>query len=57
MIASLLPAELASAIWYQGENNVGRAHEYSQLFPALITGWREVFGRFKCPPHSLKTIP
>lgn len=27
-------------IWYQGENNVGRAEEYSRLFPTMIRNWR-----------------
>jgi sialate O-acetylesterase len=45
MIAPLVPAAIAGVLWYQGESNVGRAREYSLLFPALITGWREVFGQ------------
>jgi sialate O-acetylesterase len=49
MIAPLVPAAIAGVVWYQGENNVGRAHEYSQLFPMLITGWREVFGQPNLP--------
>ena len=49
MIAPLVPAAIAGVLWYQGESNVGRAHEYSLLFPALITGWREVFGQPNLP--------
>ncbi len=49
MIAPLVPAAIAGVLWYQGENNVGRANEYRQLFPALITGWREVFGQPNLP--------
>lgn len=49
MIAPLVPAAIAGVLWYQGENNVGRAHEYSLLFPALVTGWREVFGQGDLP--------
>ncbi len=40
MIHPLVPYEIAGAIWYQGESNVGRAEEYEKLFPALITDWR-----------------
>lgn len=28
------------AIWYQGESNASRAHEYSYLFPLMIQHWR-----------------
>ncbi len=41
MIYPIVPYEIAGAIWYQGESNVGRAKEYEKLFPALITDWRE----------------
>ncbi|HXD76708.1 MAG TPA: sialate O-acetylesterase [Puia sp.] len=38
------PAELYTVrgvLWWQGEANVGRAGEYSRLFPALIDDWRQ----------------
>ena len=34
---------IKGAIWYQGETNSGRAKEYRELFPAMITHWREVW--------------
>jgi sialate O-acetylesterase len=40
MIAPLLPARIAGAIWYQGESNAGRGAQYETLFPAMITDWR-----------------
>jgi sialate O-acetylesterase len=40
MIAPLVPYGLKGVIWYQGENNVGRAAQYRALFPALINDWR-----------------
>jgi sialate O-acetylesterase len=49
MIAPFVPAPFAGVIWYQGENNVGRADQYRLLFPALITGWRDAFGRPDLP--------
>ena len=31
---------IKGAIWYQGESNASRAHEYGYLFPLMITHWR-----------------
>lgn len=41
MINPLIPYAIRGAIWYQGEANADRAHQYQTLFPALITDWRE----------------
>jgi sialate O-acetylesterase len=35
---------IKGAIWYQGETNAGRAHQYRELFPFMITSWREEWG-------------
>lgn len=35
---------IRGAIWYQGESNAGRAHQYRELFPFLIKSWREEWG-------------
>jgi sialate O-acetylesterase len=43
MIAGLTPYALRGVIWYQGESNAGRAHQYRTLFPALIEDWRQRF--------------
>ncbi len=43
MIAPIAPFAIKGAIWYQGESNVGRATEYRNLLPAMITSWREDF--------------
>jgi len=32
---------IRGAIWYQGESNTGRAHQYRTLFPFMIQSWRE----------------
>ena len=40
MIQPLQDYGLRGVIWYQGENNVARASEYSLLLPTLITDWR-----------------
>lgn len=44
MVYPLRNIDIAGTIWYQGCNNVGRAEEYSRLFPRLITDWRALFG-------------
>ena len=40
MIHPLIPFRIQGFIWYQGESNANRAHQYKNLFPALITDWR-----------------
>lgn len=40
MISPLIPYGIRGAIWYQGESNAGRAYQYRDLFPAMITDWR-----------------
>ena len=49
MISPLIPYGIKGAIWYQGENNVGRAQEYQTLLPALISDWREQWGQGDFP--------
>lgn len=44
MIAPLIPFGVRGAIWYQGESNAGRAHQYRSLFPNLIQNWRDDWG-------------
>ena len=41
MIAPLLPFAIKGAIWYQGENNAGRAYQYRKAFPMMINNWRK----------------
>ena len=41
MIAPLVNYTIKGVIWYQGEASTGNAREYQQLFPALITDWRQ----------------
>lgn len=40
MIHPYIPYGIAGALWYQGENNVGRAAQYAKLLSALINDWR-----------------
>jgi sialate O-acetylesterase len=32
---------IRGVIWYQGESNAGRAHQYRTLFPFMIQSWRD----------------
>jgi sialate O-acetylesterase len=41
MITPLLPSAFRGALWYQGESNALKAHQYRKLLPALIGGWRD----------------
>jgi len=45
MIAPLVPFAIKGAIWYQGESNAGRAHQYRTLFPDMIRNWRQDWNR------------
>jgi sialate O-acetylesterase len=39
MITPLLPYAFRGALWYQGESNAMKAHQYRKLLPALIKNW------------------
>ena len=49
MIAPLIPVAFRGAIWYQGESNASRAHQYRTLFPMMIKNWRQDFGQGDFP--------
>ena len=49
MIHPLAPYALAGAIWYQGEANAERGHQYRKLLPAMIHDWRELWGQGDLP--------
>jgi len=49
MIAPIAPYGIRGAIWYQGESNVGTRQLYPALQEALITDWRERWGRGDFP--------
>lgn len=45
VLSSHLGYGIRGAIWYQGETNAGRAYQYRELFPLMITHWRERWGQ------------
>ncbi|WP_324679056.1 sialate O-acetylesterase [Hymenobacter sp. GOD-10R] len=49
MIHPLLPIAMKGVLWYQGENNAGRAQEYRKAFPLLIQDWRQQWGQKDFP--------
>lgn len=40
---------IKGCIWYQGEANAGRAHQYRHALPLLIRDWRKLFGNAQMP--------
>jgi sialate O-acetylesterase len=41
MIAPVLKYPIKGVIWYQGESNTSKPHEYSDLFRKMIQDWRK----------------
>lgn len=44
MVNPIIPFGIRGVIWYQGESNATKAHQYQTLFPLLITDWRKNWG-------------
>lgn len=57
MVSPVLPYQIKGAIWYQGEANVGRAEQYSKIFPAMIQDWREAWGIKDFPFYFVQIAP
>ncbi len=57
MIAPLVPFNFAGVCWYQGETNVGRAKQLTELFPAMIEGWRSDFNKETLPFYFVQLAP
>jgi sialate O-acetylesterase len=49
MIHPIEKLAIKGAIWYQGENNAGRAVEYRKAMPLLINDWRKRFQQPNMP--------
>lgn len=45
----LVPYGICGVIWYQGESNSGRAYQYRDMFPLMISNWRETWGQGDFP--------
>ena len=57
MVSPVLPYLIKGAIWYQGETNVGRAAQYSKIFPAMIQDWRTSWGIKDFPFYFVQIAP
>lgn len=49
VLKSHLGYGIRGAIWYQGESNAGRAYQYRELFPLMISNWRQEWGQGDFP--------
>ncbi|WP_207423583.1 sialate O-acetylesterase [Desertivirga brevis] len=49
MIHPLIPYAIKGALWYQGENNAGRAVQYRDAFPLMINDWRSKWNQGNFP--------
>ncbi len=49
MTAPVVPYAIRGFLWYQGESNCGREAEYRDLFPGLISGWRDAWAQAARP--------
>jgi sialate O-acetylesterase len=49
MVNPLVPFAFKGLIWYQGESNAPRAHQYRKLLPAMISDWRRIWGEGNFP--------
>lgn len=57
MIAPLIPFGIRGVVWYQGESNSVNAYTYRKLFPAMIYGWRQVWGQGEFPFYYAQISP
>ena len=48
-ISPVAPYRIGGVLWYQGEQNVGRAFQYRKLLPALIADWRALWNQGDFP--------
>ncbi len=49
VLKSHLGYGIRGTIWYQGESNASRAYQYRELFPLMISSWREEWGQGDFP--------
>ncbi|MGL4513352.1 MAG: sialate O-acetylesterase [Lacipirellulaceae bacterium] len=48
-VAPLTRYAIKGVIWYQGETNAQRGWQYREMFPAMISAWREAWGQGDFP--------
>lgn len=57
MIAPLIPFTLKGVIWYQGESNRKQAYLYRELFPLMISDWRQRWEQGEFPFYYVQIAP
>ncbi len=57
MVAPMVRFPVRGFIWYQGEANVGRGHQYATLLPTLVQDWRKQFGSESLPFYFVQLAP
>ncbi len=57
MVNPVLLYPIKGAIWYQGEANVGRADQYTKLFPLMIKDWRKSWNIEGFPFYYVQIAP
>ena len=57
MIHPIIGYGIKGAIWYQGETNYDRPDEYEQLFPAMVSKWRNLWGMGEFPFYYVQIAP
>lgn len=57
MLHPLKTYSIRGALWYQGESNVPRAHQYRTLFPAMIRSWRTLWDQGDFPFYYVQIAP
>ena len=40
-VEPVMPYAIRGVVWYQGESNANRAYQYRDMFPLMISSWRE----------------
>ncbi len=48
-LGPVMPYAIRGVIWYQGESNADRAYQYREMFPLMISSWREAWGQGDFP--------
>lgn len=57
MLYPLIGMTMKGVLWYQGEDNYNRAHNYTEMFKTLINGWRKEWGQGDFPFYYCQIAP
>ncbi|MDA1260151.1 MAG: hypothetical protein O3A20_05965 [Planctomycetota bacterium] len=57
MLSPVTRYRIRGAIFYQGESNVSRWHQYRSLFPDMVRSWRAAWGQGDFPFYWVQIAP